>query len=218
MTLSALRLRARSSAITALLAINVLIMAACGADVASPPARASAAESMGTPMANATVPAAADGPEISGSPQEASDETALPHLTLRSSQDRYRAGQLIEIEATLEHRDTSTATYRAYGSSSGLLGFAIESADGTVKTDLVGTADCGEHLLRAKQRFAFIKSGGWSDESPPFIRSYFASPHRELRLPAGNWTVSAHVHLHLAEGCRDPETILTAPIAITVVP
>lgn len=190
----------------------------CAMDAGASELPSGAPDASASPMADATVPSAATGPDIAGMPLEASSRAGPFVLEIRSSQDRYRAGQVIQIAATLDHRGTSGDTYRVYGPSSGLFGFRLASSDGTVMTDLVSTADCTEHVLRTGQQFPFVKNGGWSDASPPFIRSYFEHPREPLRLPAGRWTVTAQAGIHLTDGCRDDQTTLSASVTITVVP
>jgi hypothetical protein len=193
--------------------LGSLLLAACAA---LPNQTASPAASP-TLMANATVPSAPTGEPVEGTPVRASADDGDFELTLRSAQDRYRAGQSIEIDAVLVYRNGTERPYVAYGDGTGVLDFALRSEDGSVDILPVGFSDCAPHELDRTQRFEFHRSGGWSDESPPFVRSYFDSDD-VLRLPSGTWTVSVVASVNLVEGCVDDAHTLTAEIPITVVP
>jgi hypothetical protein len=61
------------------------------------------------------------------------------------------------------------------------------------------------------------KSGEWWSDNPDgdFYRNFVAEP--EVRLPAGEWDISATASFHEG-GCRGPDRQLRATIRITVEP
>jgi hypothetical protein len=166
------------------------------------------------------LPSAPTGPELSGKAvhDEAADDGYK--LKIAAEQDRYRAGQLIDgIVAELVNiaaPDPAALT----GSGGGLVGFAIERDSPHLRVDPVWTMDCVPYSLPRDQAltYAFSKSGGYAPEDPnaDFFRAYFAS--RQLRLPAGRWTITAIANFNEGTDCRGPLHNLSASISLTVEP
>lgn len=165
-----------------------------------------------------TIPTEPTGPLIDGSPVTTQDDDGTFRLTLTAGQGRYRAGQAIDVDATLTYLGPHGAIV-ARGSGNSLIGFGIESRDLPLRVDPIYTSDCAPHdFVRGEpMRAPFAKSGGFTDGDPfaPFYRSYFASP--ELRLPAGTWTITAHVSLSIGD-CGEDIHDLSTSIMVVVEP
>lgn len=165
-----------------------------------------------------TIPYEPIGPTVSGEPRSATDGGENFSLTISSSKDRYRAGELIDISAELTNVGPDPVLE---GSGSGtLVGFGLESVDGRIKVEPLFTADCARHrFVRGEpDRYPFVKSGSSPDGDPmaDFYDAYFSS--RELRLPAGTWTISAQTTVYPTGLCdRSPDRLL-ASVTIEVEP
>ena len=185
------------SAVTALV---LLLTVSCGGAAAPPPSLA--------PSPPSPSPA---GPER----DEAKDGSF--RLTIESDRGSYRAGEAIDIAATLTYlgpRDMVVAS----GSGSGLVIFTIDQLDGTRDMGAVATTDCRRYQLRRgeAQRYAFTKSAAFSESDPHagFWRSFLAEP--ELRLPVGRWRITAQGSFYTGD-CGDREHRLSASVTIDVV-
>jgi hypothetical protein len=166
-----------------------------------------------------TVPDEPTGPPISGDPVTAEDADASFRLTLEADQDRYRAGQEIDVMATLAYLGPADAIVARGSSNPGLIGFAVESEDPPVRISPAFTTDCGPHKMTRDfvVEYPLAKSGGFSPDEPlaPFYEAYFASP--ELRLPAGTWTISAGGSWYIGD-CGDELHSLSASVTVVVEP
>jgi hypothetical protein len=62
------------------------------------------------------------------------------------------------------------------------------------------------------------KSGGFTAEDPDaaFYQAFFADP--VVRLPAGEWRITAVASFTEGEGCTGKAVMLKVPITITVTP
>ena len=174
----------------------------------------------GSPLVYQTIPTKPTGPELTGNPLRAEDTDGSFVLSLASVQDRYRAGQLIEIDATVSYTG-SAAEVVALGSSHSLVGFALEGGDPPVLITPAYTSDCAPHSITPAQplTYPFSKSGSSSPDDPDiaFRQSYFAD--RELRLPAGTWTIRAASGFYTEGDCGVGEIVsLEAEITLNVVP
>ncbi len=168
-----------------------------------------------------TVPEGPTGPEIDGDPLTAEDADGSFRLVLEAEQDRYRAGQEIEVNATLTYVGPADSVV-AHGSGSGLIGFSVASDDFDPPVDTGGafTTDCRPHeMVRSVAvEYPFGKSGGYSGDDPyaDFYRAYFATD--ELRLPAGTWTISAGGGWYSGADCGDVLHSLETSVTIEVEP
>lgn len=165
------------------------------------------------------IPPAPSNPILGGEPVTDRDVDNSFTLVLTSNQDRYRAGQPIEVQATLDFTGQSDRVV-AWGSGSGIVGFGLDSADGVIRIGPAGTSDCTETEIDAERPMviAFVKSGGYGYDDPlaSFYQAYFADP--DLRLPAGIWTIRAAASFSTGSGCRGQGHLLETSITIVVEP
>lgn len=140
-----------------------------------------------------SIPREPTGPLISGDPVSADDADGSFRLTLEADQERYRAGQEIDVLATLTYLGPAQAIVARGSSNPGLIGFGVESEKPLVRIGPAFTTDCGPHEMErgVVVDYPLAKSGGYSPDEPlaPFYVGYFAST--DLRLPAGTWTITA---------------------------
>jgi len=167
-----------------------------------------------------TIPTSPTGPEItSGAPLTAEDSDGAFRLTIASDHDRYRAGQVIEVVATLTYLGPDPSTV-ALGSGSGLVGFGVKTADSAIDIGPAFTADCAPWpLVRGKiVEYPFNKSGGFGSEDPlaAFYRSYFEMV--ELRLPAGIWTISTGTGFYTGADCGEEHHELSTSVTVVIEP
>jgi hypothetical protein len=177
-------------------------------------------EPSGSPLAYQTIPPEPTGPEVTGSPLRSEDTQGSFVLSVEATQDRYRAGQLIEIVATLSYTGAE-AEVVALGSGNSLVVFALEGGDPPVQIDPAYTTDCFPHRVTPTQPliFPFGKSGSSSPEDPDyaFRQAYFLD--QELRLPAGTWTVRASGGFYVGSDCGEGGLhSLEAEVTFTVLP
>jgi hypothetical protein len=168
------------------------------------------------------IPTSPTGPEITtGSPVIDEHDDGTFRLAPEASQGRYRAGQVIEVAATLTYRGPD-ATTEARGPGTGLIGFGVESDDPSIRIGPAFTTDCAPwHLTRDEGAdYPFVKSGGHGEDEPlaPFYRSDVDTP--ELRLPAGTWAIFAGGSFYSGDGCGEafPLHELTASVTVIVEP
>jgi len=166
------------------------------------------------------IPGAPTGPEITtGSPLHAEDGDGAFRLTIATDHDRYRAGQVIEVEATLTFLGPDPATV-ALGSGSGLVGFGMVSEDPAIVIGAAFTTDCAPWPVVRDEviEYPFSKSGGYGEDDPlaPFYRTYFDMP--ELRLPAGTWTISAGGGFSTGADCGDEPHELSTSVTVVIEP
>lgn len=167
-----------------------------------------------------TIPQEPTGPPISGDPVRDEDSDGSFRLTLEADQDRYRAGQEIVVMATLTYLGPADSVVARGSSHPGLIGFAVESEDPSIRISPAFTTDCGPHEMErgAAVEYPFAKSGGYSPDEPlaPFYEAYFDSPG--LRLPAGTWTISAGGGWYTGSDCGDELHSLSASVTVIVEP
>lgn len=169
-----------------------------------------------------TIPGSPTGPEIvTGSPVTAQDDDGVFRLSLEARQDRYRAGQVIDVMAMLTYLGPDPSTV-ALGPGTGLIGFGIESDDPAIRISPAFTSDCAPWKFTRDEVvvYPFEKSGGFGEDEPlaSFYRAYFADP--ELRLPAGTWRIFAGGGFYEGADCGDafPYHSLSASLTIVVEP
>jgi hypothetical protein len=164
-----------------------------------------------------TIPSEPIGPTMSGEPRSETDNDGPFELTITSDQDRYRAGQVLGVRASLVYRGSSD-TIAASGSGT-LVGFGLDGPGIAIRP--LFTADCERLEFRRDQAvdYAFVKSGTGvppGDPAAGFYESYFSS--RDLRLPAGTWTISAQSVVYEGGQCRGSGHELSASVTIEVEP
>lgn len=168
------------------------------------------------------IPTQPTGPEITtGSPVSAEDSDGSFRLTLDVGQDRYRAGQVIDVAATLSYLGPAP-TVVARGPGSGLVGFGVNSTEPEILIGSASTTDCAPWPFTRDEvvEYPFLKSGGYAEDDPlaPFYRAYFDTP--ELRLPAGTWTIGAGTGFYSGDDCGEafPYHGLTVSVTVIVEP
>ena len=164
------------------------------------------------------IPDEPTGPPIEGLPVTAEFDDGTFHLTLTADQDRYRAGQLISVVATVTYLGPSEGTV-GRGSGSSLIGFGVASDSVPIHIGPAYTTDCAPYdfVRGVPVEFPFSKSGGFSDGESlaSLYRSYFSS--QELRLPAGTWEISAGGTIYIGD-CGDELHEPTASVTVIVEP
>jgi hypothetical protein len=204
----------------------VMIIAGCGA-TSIPPASGPSDVPRSTPSAfvltpthganPSLIPTAPTGAALDGSPVTDQDADEQFKLTIQADQDRYRAGQLITVHATLTYLGPDQQAV-AVGSGSGVVGFSLERQVPPVRIDAAGTTDCKPYRFTRAQpvNLPFVKSGGFGEDPlADFYRAYFASP--ELRLPAGSWTIEAGASFFIG-ACGGAGHRLNASVTVVVEP
>ena len=106
------------------------------------------------------------------------------------------------------------------GSGGGLLGFDFVEANGTRSMTSIWSADCAPYRLEPGRpmKSAIKKSGGFSADEPnaAFYRDFLADPI--IRLPAGDWTITAVAIFVEGKECRGTSRSLAAPILVHITP
>lgn len=147
----------------------------------------------------------------------ATDEEGPYRLTFVVANTILAANEPIEGEAQLELRLGELA--KLSGSGGGPLAFEFVEVAGDRRVIPAWTADCAVHELRAGQPMtsAIKKSGSWSDDGPnaDFYRAFFQGP--DVRLPAGDWEITAIALFAEGLGCGGRSQELRTPIRVTVV-
>lgn len=136
----------------------------------------------------------------------------LPKTTWKADETVTGRSELVLIAGT-------SATLA--GSGGGPLAFAFVSIDGKHRVEPAWTADCATHQLKADSPItsAITKSGGFSQEDPDyeFLHSFLAEGGT-VRLPAGDWDVSAIAMFSEGAGCSGPNHDMRATVRIHVTP
>jgi hypothetical protein len=134
----------------------------------------------------------------------------LPRLT-------WRAGEAISGTATLS---LANGAADVSGSGSGLIGFDFAEVGGSRHVEPAQTADCRPYRLEADRPIGsgILKSGGFYPEQPnfEFYRSFLADPI--VRLPAGEWTITALARFSEGKGCTGQSRAPRALIRVTITP
>jgi hypothetical protein len=106
------------------------------------------------------------------------------------------------------------------GSGGGLLFFQYASVDGTHNVGGAMTADCRAYRLEPGVGMSapLSHSGGFSPEQPDFefLRTFLTAP--DVRLPAGDWKMSAVADFVEGQDCSGASRRITATVTIHVNP
>ena len=170
-----------------------------------------------SPMAGTSViPDEPTGPVIDGEPVSDEFDDGTFRLVLTAGQDRYRAGQLIDVTATVTYIGPADS-WTVRGSESGLVGFGVDSASLPVQIGPAFTSACSryEFTRGVGVDFPFSKLSGFGgpESLNGFYRAYLSSD--ELRLPAGSWTITAAGSIG---ACGDEYHELWASVTVEVEP
>jgi hypothetical protein len=140
-------------------------------------------------------------------------------LELTADQDRYRAGQPIEIEALLTYAGAEQSVTIG-GPGGAVIWFTIQSTDPAITIVPAGNTQCVPRQIIHDQPMLipFAKTRSLVDDDPmrPFLQAFFADP--VLRLPAGEWTVTAVGAFSVGEECDGPVPSLSTSVTIQVEP
>jgi hypothetical protein len=151
-------------------------------------------------------------------PAQRSTGDGVFELLVRSARQTWKAGEPIEVEATLTYTGEAE-TVEVTGSGGGLVGFGLEQLDGPLDVQGVTTSDCRPYeMVRGESAMStFEKSGGWSDSDPnaAAIQAFLRDPL--FRLPAGAFVVHATFTGYLG-GCGGERHGLSVELPLTVVP
>ena len=106
------------------------------------------------------------------------------------------------------------------GSGGGLLFFEYASVDGAHHVEGAMTADCRAYRLEpgAPMTAPLSRSGGFYPEQPDFEfnRAFLTAP--DVRLPAGDWKISAVADFVEGQGCSGASRTIRATVTIHVTP
>jgi hypothetical protein len=151
-------------------------------------------------------------------PVRAVDTQAPFQLVFSLPSTTFTAGEAIEGEAMLSL--TAPGAVELGGSGGGLLGFEFREVGGRRHIEPAWMADCVPHRLADDRPIVsgITKSGGFSADDPEaaFYRAFFADPL--VRLPAGEWEISAIASIVEGADCSGPAGSLRASIRVTVTP
>ena len=154
-----------------------------------------------------------------GAAQRASDVQGAFQLTFELPRTTYRAGEAIEGRATLGVIGGAAVAFGASGGGPFVFDFA--EIGGRRRVGGAMSADCAPYRLEPGRPMvsAITKSGGYSADDPEaaFARA-FLDGNPVVRLPAGDWRITAGASLIECEGCSGASRTLAAPIVIHVLP
>ena len=129
----------------------------------------------------------------------------------------WKAGEAIDGVASLAVADVAADLG---GSGGGLLGFDFAEANGARRMGYASTADCRPYRLDpgTPMTSGITKSVGFDGDDPnaAFYRAFIADP--VVRLPAGDWTITAIASFVEGKDCTGASHTLAAPIVIHVTP
>ena len=119
-------------------------------------------------------------------------------LAMQVGSGVFNAGAPIDIAAQLTWTGAAPSA-TIWGSGGGPVSFGLKQLDGDLELGPAMTADCRAHEFArgVPVQIPYRKSGGFSadDKNAEFYRAFFADP--VLRLPAGQWRVTAGANGHL---------------------
>ena len=112
-------------------------------------------------------------------------------LVFELPRSTWRAGEA--IEGTVSLRVAAGGPSSVYGSAGGPFMFTYRELTGTKVVEPVADAACGPHPIAPGAPISepLGKSGAWSQTDPdgPFLQAFLTRP--DVRLPAGDWAVTA---------------------------
>ena len=137
-------------------------------------------------------------------------------VQIASAQERWAAGEPIEVTATLSYHGTRATTI--WGAGAGPMAFTVREIGGRRQMEASFTMDCAAHEIGPQDPIVkdYTKSGGWSPGDDPdeaFYEAFFTDP--EFRLPAGRWELEAWTRFAV-EQCGPWAVDMRAAILLTV--
>jgi hypothetical protein len=137
-------------------------------------------------------------------------------LTFDLPKDTYAAGEPIDGVASLAVDGDVAAPYGASGG--GAIAFGFTEVDGPRSMGGAMTADCRPGLMVPGTPITspIRKSGGYSNDDPqaPFYRSFLDDP--VVRLPPGDWRISAVASFVEQRDCSGDVHDMTATVTVHV--
>ena len=196
---------------------------ATGRGAAGEPSRASAgtpamrrlcAVAIGLLVAACAAPAPSM-PDPSSAPATASDADGRYSLVFTLPKSTYADREEITGLATFTLEPGPDVVV---GGSRDLLSFGFAEVGGSREMGPASDAMCARHELSASTPLTsrIVKSGGWSDDMPDadFYSGFFADP--AVRLPAGDWDITAYADLVDGAGCAGAQHGLKATVRVHV--
>jgi hypothetical protein len=139
-------------------------------------------------------------------------------LTLELPTATWKADQPIMGVATLALVQGSGVDIG--GAAGGPIGFEFASLDGVHRVEPVSDAACAPYRLEPGKAITtpIRKSGGFSPEQPDFEfnRAFLTGP--DVRLPAGDWKITAVASFVEGQGCSGLSRTIRATIQVHVTP
>ena len=139
-------------------------------------------------------------------------------LAIGSPKAQWAAGEAIDIRAVLTYVGHGQGT-DYLGSGGGPLTFSLREIGGTRHLEGLSESDCSRHAMRSDQPLVVsqFRTGGYSADDPNAAFYEHLLADRLLRLPPGEWELTARAVLSMPPGCGEGRTVsLTASIVVTV--
>ena len=150
--------------------------------------------------------------------QHAEDLQGSFRLMFELPKSTWKVGDSIDGVATLALVNGSGVDLG--GSGSGLLGFDFAEVNGSHHVEPAWTSNCAPYRLDPGRPITspIKKSGGFYPEQPDadFNREFLTDP--VVRLPAGDWKITAVASFVEGEGCSGPSHTMGATALVHVVP
>jgi hypothetical protein len=150
--------------------------------------------------------------------RHAEDQQGRYRLVFELPRASWRADEAIDGRATLSVANGGGVDLG--GSGGGLVGFGFAQVGGPRHVDPGWDTDCSPYRLEPGKPVtsAIKKSGAFSDDQPDaaFYRAFLADP--VVRLPAGDWTISAVASFVEGKGCSGASRMMTATVTVHITP
>jgi hypothetical protein len=150
-----------------------------------------------------------------GAPATASDADGRYSLSFTLPKATYADREEITGTATLVLEPGPDAVV---GGSTELLTFGFAEVGGSRQMGPASDAVCAKHVLSAGNPLTsrIVKSGGYSDDMPDadFYVGFFADP--AVRLPPGDWDITAYADLIDGKDCAGAQHNLNATVRVHV--
>lgn len=160
-------------------------------------------------------PSATTAPAISPQAGQATDAYGPFRLTFVLPRTTWGSNEAIEGEAQLAL--TVGTEVQVFGSS-GLLAFEFREVGGDRHMEPVWNLNCARYSLAADRPMVskITKSGAWSDDEPDsdFYRGFYMDP--VVRLPAGEWDITAIAMFAVEPGCGGGSPGLRATVRVLI--
>jgi hypothetical protein len=158
-------------------------------------------------------------PAPSAQPGARAAQLQAPYLvTLELPRDTWKAGEPITGAATLSLVQGADADVG--GAGGGLLAFEYASVDGVHHVEPVSDAACATyHLVGGVPMTTQLShSGAFYPEQPDFEfnRAFITAP--DVRLPAGDWKITAIASFVEGQGCSGASRTIKATVTVHITP